>query len=392
MAEERREDDDLFGPPVGEDESHDAALVTEPPEPEALAAPEEPAEPEASFPESEGPLWPAGSGDAADTEDLGQQLGPSPRGLTSRMRGALVLVGLIVVLGIALAVAASLVGSQGETGSTTTTTAEVTAGSIRSTVNLQGVVVRENTQNVPAPVTGTLTTLSVRPGDAVAAGDTVATVTVSPFASPTPTSTFNQGSTPSPTPSVSPITENVTSPIAGTVGKLTAAKGQVVVSGQTLLTVVPSRYDVIASVPQSQLYRFYTQPLSIQAVIEHQNEPIDCAYQSIGGNLPTTGATAVLGEEIDLRCVLPDGTAVFPGVRAKVVAVTAEVDDALTLPLSAVERNGNGTAGVVWLVEKGKEPVRTNVTLGISDGKRIQIVSGLFAGQKVRDPAVPPSS
>ena len=145
---------------------------------------------------------------------------------------------------------------------------------------------------------------------------------------------------------------------------------------------------MIASVPQDQLYRFYTQPLSIQAVIPQQDEPIDCAYASIGANLPTSGATDVLQEEIDLRCVLPDGTSVFPGVRAKVVAVTAEVDDALTLPVSAVERKGNGTAGVVWLVEKGKEPQNTNVTLGITDGKRIQIVSGLFAGQKVRDPAV----
>jgi macrolide-specific efflux system membrane fusion protein len=83
------------------------------------------------------------------------------------------------------------------------------------------------------------------------------------------------------------------------------------------------------------------------------------------------------------------GTAVFPGVRADVVAVTAEVDDALTLPVSAVQRNANGTSGVVYLLEKGKAPQRTNVTLGISDGKRIQIVSGLFAGQRVRDPAVP---
>jgi hypothetical protein len=98
----------------------------------------------------------------------------------------------------------------------------------------------------------------------------------------------------------------------------------------------------------------------------------------------------VLGQEVDLRCILPDGTPVFPGVRADVVAVTAEVDDALTLPLSAVERSG--AAGVVWLVEKGRKPVRTNVTLGISDGHRVQIVSGLFAGQHVRNPATPPSS
>jgi multidrug efflux pump subunit AcrA (membrane-fusion protein) len=389
MAEERHEDDEaLFGPSNPEAEPGDAdgagAASSDPTESIPPVMPEESVSPA----EVLGEAMPE---DEPDTTPLGERLPVNPPGLTSRMRGGLVLVGLIVILGIALGVAAALVGS-GDTTAPTVSTAEVTAGSIRSTVNLQGVVVRENTQNIAAPATGTLTTLSVRPGDAVAAGDDLATVTINQTTapSPSPTSTFNQS--PSPTPLVSPITETVDAPIAGTVGKLSAAKGQVVVAGQTLLTVIPSRFDVIASVPQNQLYRFYTQPLSIQAVIPKQNEPLDCAYQSIGGNLPTSGATAVLGEEIDLRCVLPDGTSVFPGVRAKVVAVTAEVDDALTLPLSAVERSGNGTAGVVFLVEKGKEPVRTNVTLGISDGKRIQIVSGLFAGQKVRNPAVPPSS
>jgi multidrug efflux pump subunit AcrA (membrane-fusion protein) len=385
MAEERREDEDLFGAPVEEDGPTGAGSEPASSDP---AEPVEPAPPPEDAPEAE--VLGEGVPEAEPDKPLRERLRLNPPGLTTRMRGGLVLVGLIIVLGIALAVAAALVSSQSSTSTTTVTTAEVTAGSIRSTVTLVGVVVRQNTQNVPAPITGTLTQLQVRPGDAVAAGDNLATVQLSLSPSPSPTSTFNQS--PSPTPSFSPITETVNSPIAGTVGKLTTAKGQFVVSGQTLLTVIPSRLDVIASVPQDQLYRFYTQPLSIQALIPKQAEPLDCAYQSIGANLPTTGATAVLQDEIDLRCVLPDGTSVFPGVRAKVVSVTAEVDDALTLPLTAVERGASGTAGVVWLVEKGKEPVRTNVTLGITDGTRIQIVSGLFAGQRVRNPAIPPAS
>src|SRR5262249_24731819 len=205
--------------------------------------------------------------------------------------------------------------------------------------NLDGVVVRQNTENVPAPVTGTVSDIAVRPGDAVTEGQEVATVTLLPEPTPSPSPT-GFGSSPSPAPAVSPIDETVTAPIAGTVGQLSAAKGQVVVSGQQLLTVIPGQFDVIASVPQDQLYRFYSQPLSVQAVIPHQSQPVDCAFKSIGGNLPTSGATAVLQQEIDLRCTLPVGTSVFPGVRATVVAVTAEVDDALTLPASAVQRQG----------------------------------------------------
>jgi macrolide-specific efflux system membrane fusion protein len=307
---------------------------------------------------------------------------PRRRTLTNRRRGALILVVLVVLA----AIVAIIVGAQGSSAPPASGSAEVTSGSIRSTVNLDGVIVRQSTQNVGAPVTGTVSDIAVRPGDAVTEGEQVATVTVLPEPpSPSPT---GFGSSPSPTPTVSPINETVSAPIAGTVGTLSVTKGQTVISGQQLLTVIPGQYDVIASVPQDQLFRFYTQPLSIQAVIPHQDQPIDCAFTSIGGNLPTSGASAVLQEEIDLRCTLPVGTSVFPGVRANVVAVTAEVDDALTLPVSAVQRQGTGTAGVVYVLEKGKSPQKTNVTLGISDGKRIQVVSGLFAGQRVRDPAV----
>jgi multidrug efflux pump subunit AcrA (membrane-fusion protein) len=421
----RREDDELFGPPAQEDISDDAVIDVEggaarPDEeadepdsdlglgemgadsdPAAEELPADLADPEAGpvlpdeqpdalseFPSDDAPAEPMFADEPAEEapkESFWTRLGnrvPGRRALTNRRRGALI----VVVLVVLAAIAAIIVGTQSSTPPPASGSAEVTSGSIRSTVNLDGVVVRQSTQNVSAPVTGTVSDIAVRPGDAVTEGEEIATVTVLQVApSPSPT---GFGSSPSPTPAASPINETLTAPIAGTVGTLSVTKGQIVVNGQQVLTVIPAQYDVIASVPQDQLYRFYSAPLSVQAVIPHQDQPVDCAFKSIGGNLPTSGATNVLGQEVDLRCTLPAGTSVFPGVRATVVAVTAEVDDALTLPVGAVQRTGTGNAGVVYVLEKGKQPQKTNVTLGITDGKRIQIVSGLFAGQRVRDPAV----
>jgi len=302
---------------------------------------------------------------------------------TTRMRGAIIL----AVLVLALAVVAAFLVSSPQTTTPSSGTAEATVGSIRATVQLDGVVVQESTQSVPAPVTGEVTAIDARPGDAVAVGDTIATVTI---ATVSPTPTFAQGQPLTPTPSPSGINENVTAPIAGTIGKLSVTKGQTVVAGQQVATVIPSRYDVIANVPQDQLYRFYTPPLSVQVTIPHQDQPVDCTFVSVGGNVPSNSATRALGTQVDFRCQLPDGTAAFPGVQVIVVAVTAEVDDAITLPVSAVERNGN--SGTVWLVEKGHPPTKKEVTIGIIGGGRVQIVSGLFAGQVVLDPAVPPTS
>jgi multidrug efflux pump subunit AcrA (membrane-fusion protein) len=414
----RREDDELFGPPAKEDMSDDAdtgghAGEGAPDEPDSdpsvgevgddttPASEELPADladptPADERPDalsefgSDIPAEPLFADEPAEEPGAGESLWtrlanrvPGGRSLTNRRRGALILVALVVLA----AIVAIIVGTQTAAPPASSGSAEVTSGSIRSTVNLDGVVVRQSTQSVGAPVTGTVTDIAVRPGDAVTEGEQVATVTVQP-ATQTASFTSTQTTSPSPTPSVSPITETVTAPIGGTVGALSVTKGQTVVTGQSLLTVIPTQFDVIASVPQNQLYRFYTPPLSVQAVISHQDQPIDCAFKSVGGNLPTSGATNVLQQEVDLRCTLPVGTSVFPGVPADVVAVTAEVDDALTLPVSAVQRKGNATSGVVYVLEKGKEPQKTNVTLGITDGKRIQIVSGLFAGQRVRDPAV----
>jgi multidrug efflux pump subunit AcrA (membrane-fusion protein) len=419
MATRRRREDELFGPPpegdisddadsdagaessTGEDADEpdselglgemgaDTAPVTDP-------LPADLADPAAGTPadalselSGEAPTEPLFADEPPEEESAKESFWtrlanrvPGRRALTNRRRAALILVTLVVVA----AIVAIIVGTTSTPPPPASGSAEVTSGSIRSTVNLDGVVVRQSTQNVNAPVTGTVSNIAVRPGDAVTEGEQVATVTVLPLPTPSPSPTGT--ASPSPTPTPSPINETVTAPIGGTVGKLSVTKGQIVVNGQQLLTVIPAQYDVIASVPQDQLYRFYTPPLSIQAVVAHQDQPIDCAFKSIGANLPTSGATSVLQEEVDLRCTLPVGTSVFPGVPANVVAVTAEVDDALTLPVSAVQQKGNGTSGVVYVLEKGKAPQKTNVTLGISDGKRIQIVSGLFAGQRVRDPAV----
>ncbi|HXY71207.1 MAG TPA: HlyD family efflux transporter periplasmic adaptor subunit [Actinomycetota bacterium] len=322
-------------------------------------------------------------------EDLGEEPTPRPKrgrlrlgGATTRMRGAIVLAALVLVAAI---VAAFLVSSPQSATTTGSGTAEATVGSIRATVQLTGVVVQESTQSVPAPVTGEVTAIDARPGDAVAVGDTIMTVTV-PTVSPSPTFF---GSSPSPIATPSGINENVTAPIAGTIGKLSVTKGQTVVAGQQVVTVIPSRYDVIANVPQNELYRFYTAPLSVQVSIPHQDQPVDCTFLSVGGNVPSSQAAQALATEPDFRCQLPDGTAVFPGVQVKVIAVTAEVDDAITLPTSAVLRNGN--SGTVWLVEKGHPATKKEVTVGIVGGGRIQIVSGLFAGQQVLDPAPSPT-
>ena len=69
-------------------------------------------------------------------------------------------------------------------------------------------------------------------------------------------------------------------------------------------------------------------------------------------------------------------------------------DNILLLPVEAI-KNEKGDSYVL-VKNNGKEPVRTRVTVGVSDGKNIEIVSGVTEGEiiilKVKKYSLPKNS
>jgi macrolide-specific efflux system membrane fusion protein len=79
------------------------------------------------------------------------------------------------------------------------------------------------------------------------------------------------------------------------------------------------------------------------------------------------------------------------GMTADVYFVLARVEHALTIPLSLVTKPGlDGTQGVKVVAEGGKLEAR-RIKIGIRDGERAQVLSGLKAGEQVLLPANPPA-
>jgi multidrug efflux pump subunit AcrA (membrane-fusion protein) len=191
-----------------------------------------------------------------------------------------------------------------------------------------------------------------------------------PPETPTPTPSFTFVPPP---PSPTPVVKTVTSPVSATVVEVDVLQGQDVEAGQTLVVVSPKRFDVISAVPARLLDRFLQPPVAITMAIPDGPPEFACEFLSIGANLPTADAQSVLHQEVDLRCTVPEGSEVFPGLRGRVEVVTAEADDVIVLPLSAVRVAGG--SGTVLLVEKGHPPVEKAVTLG--------------AGERVRDDIAP---
>jgi multidrug efflux pump subunit AcrA (membrane-fusion protein) len=311
--------------------------------------------------------------------------------------------GLVSLLVALIAIAAlparwKAAAEQSPTPSGSVSVVEATVGTVKDTVSLAGVVVREPNLVIKAAVDGTLTSFAMQVGSDVAAGGTLGTIT-EPLPPPSPTTPppFFPPDTPTPSPSFTfvpppasptPVVKQVTSPIAGTVVEVDVLEGQEVSSGQVLLTLAPDQFDVIASVPARVLDRFFQPPISISVAITDGPPAFVCEFLSIGANLPTDDAQSVLRQEVDLRCRVPEGSDVFPGLRGRVDAVVAEADNVVVLPLSAI-RVTDGT-GTVLLMEKGHPPVRRTVTLGVSDGTFVEVVSGLVAGERVVDDIAPP--
>lgn len=337
---------------------------------------------------------------------MGTRLDPS------RLRIALLvaLVISLVVAGVSLAVLPSQIRAASAKVAASPTAPNVTAatvGTVSQKLVLDGLVVREPDELIRVPTNGTITSVTVERGDEVTAGTNLAVLALpappvaipSPSPSPSPTPTPTASVTPSPSPSpmlsptpaftfvppVAPEVRQIAAPIDGVVKDISVVLGQYVKSGRIVIVLAPSEFDVIAPVAPSLLHQFFTPPLGISATIERGPTPFECGFTSIGDNLTVDGASTLLTEAVDLRCVVPKSVDVFPGIRVQLEVTTAEVTNVVVLPLRTIQVHG--TEGFVWVVEKGHRPVRKTVQLGINDGQQVQIVRGLQAGERVVDPA-----
>lgn len=303
-------------------------------------------------------------------------------------------------------------------------TVEATVATVRSTVVLDGVVVRQRDQVIKAPVSGTVGAVDVKPGEAVSKGKVLIEIDIppapiqvvptpspsftfepSPSPSPSPTPTPSASVTPAATPTASPTpsspfgfpspsptpeVQQVAATLDATVSDVAVLPDQEVAVGQNLVRLTPKQLDVIAPLSPGVLQRFYQQPLAIQVAIPNGPKPFACAFRSIGSNIGTSGAQNVLHENPDLRCEVPTSVVVFPGLRGAVTVTIDQVDGVVTLPLRVIDVRGD--RGLVFVVERGHLPRRQVVRLGLSDGQQVEILSGLRAGERVLDrpPGSPP--
>lgn len=228
----------------------------------------------------------------------------------------------------------------------------VERGSVVNALTLSGSIARDEAYPVRGEINGTVLAVHVGEGTTVAAGQKLFTIRQD-----------------DPKKDI-----DVLAPEAGDVSDLALVKGQAVAVGTETYTLTPARYHLLATVEPVQLYRLTGAPTEASVTITGGPAPFAC-----------TGVRVQVSAEgtASVRCAVPTDQVVFAGLPASMDLALGQVDDALVIPVTAVQ-GGSGT-GNVWVdAGDGADPEERAVTLGVNDGTMVEVVSGLEEGDTIR--------
>lgn len=258
---------------------------------------------------------------------------------------------------------------------------EVTTGTIKNDVEMTGTVLPKPAVPIAATLTGEVTGVSVKQGATVDKGDAILTLTAE---------TLNDKG------DVEKKVVVVLAPASGTLSSFTALIGQSFATGDPVGQIAPASYIVTGSLAPDQLYRLVDQPKSAKVTITNGPAPFTCKRLKITS--PLAGAQDESGAEEGtsggptVTCAVPSSVTVFAGLGAKLTISGGSADNVLVVPTTAVEGSA-GTGNVYVLLDDGSTETRP-VTIGLSDGRNVEITKGLAAGDLILQfipgaPAVP---
>jgi RND family efflux transporter MFP subunit len=169
----------------------------------------------------------------------------------------------------------------------------------------------------------------------------------------------------------------VRAPYAGVVSEVAVVLGDMAMPGKPLVTLHdPSAMRISVAIPQTVA----------AALRDPSATRIDLPNVANGGVKPVAvqlvPAIDASTHTQELRLDLPANLAVRPGTFARVwVGTSVPTDTRLWVPGSAVVRRGEVTA--VYVVAGDARPLLRQVRLGPAAGERIEVLSGLSAGERV---------
>lgn len=275
-------------------------------------------------------------------------------------------------------------------------TVTVTTGDVVNDVEAKGTIESVAATPVRATAEGTINKVFVGNGTAVEQGAPIVDVRVE---------TPSTGTTEDGQPLPAKVTfATVVAPAAGVVSGLDLVAKQPVAIGDVVARVAPEAYRATATLGAAQLYRLTSRPSEATVTITDGPAPFTCTNLSLtsagadgsGTGSSASGSSGTGSDGSDgtgadgagggaggtqLRCDVPGGVTVFPGLEVTLAVSAGSAQGVLTLPTTAVE--GTAQKGVVTVVDSDGGRSEKTVELGLNDGETVEVKAGLAEGDTV---------
>ena len=179
----------------------------------------------------------------------------------------------------------------------------------------------------------------------------------------------------------------IKAPISGVLVEFDTLVGQSTSIGEVVARVAPSTFNVTAAIAPADRYRLLDLPTEAQVAIVGGPAPFTCtgltiaAATSSGDDGPDGGSGGEASTSVVARCAVPSDVRVFPGLTATMTISGGLAENVLIVPTTAVE-GGSGT-GVVYVVAEDGSTEPREVTLGLTDGINVEVLTGLEEGEIV---------
>ena len=268
-------------------------------------------------------------------------------------------------------------------------TIEVGRADITNTVSVTGTIQADEPVVARATLDGNVVRTFVNDGDKIAKGDAIVQIRKE-FPGETRQVTDEEGNVSVETSEPTYKYETVVSPGDGTVSTGVLV-GQQFAIGDTVATIVPPTFSAVASLSADQMYRMQDAPSTATVTIKNGPAPFECsgvkvvssagkAQDSKSNAGSDNGASASM--DLKARCAIPSNQKVFAGLQVTLEMTAGSAMGVLAVPISAVE--GRYQSGSVYLpTSDPTKPEKRPVTLGITDGKMVEIKKGLTEGEEI---------
>ena len=280
-------------------------------------------------------------------------------------------------------------GSVDPGGSFGQMTISVGRADITNTVTLTGTIQPDEPVVARATLDGNVVRTFVNDGDKVSKGDPLLQIRKE-IPGDTRQVTDERGNVSAETTEPTYKYETVMSPGDGMVSTGVLV-GQQFAIGDTVATIVPPTFSAVASLSADQMYRMQDAPSTATVTVKNGPAPFECsgvkvvssagkAQDSKSNAGSDHGASA--STDLKARCAIPSNQKVFAGLQVTLEMTAGSAMGVLAVPISAVE--GRYQSGSVYLpTSDPSKPEKRAVTLGITDGKMVEVKEGLTEGEEI---------